>query len=219
MTTGLLTKRIEKLKYDDDAPRDYIGASSIGDSCLRKIWYQFTKAQSDPIPARTRRIWEMGHLLEDYAIHLLKRTGIAFEDYQVELCDSELPYFRGHFDGLMVKPRAILEVKTAKSSSFNVFVKHGLLKWSPEYYAQIQSYMGMSGILNAYILVMNKDTCSFHDEKIAFDAVYYATLKEKARLIYNAKTTPPRVHASPLWFECKMCQFNKICHNTKEKNE
>ena len=72
--------------------------------------------------------------------------------------------------------------------------------------------MGMSGIFSAYILVLNKDNSDLSDELVLFDSGYYEKLKEKAAMIYGATVTPPRIHGSPLYFKCKMCNFNKGCH-------
>ncbi len=212
MENGKLSKLIDKIVYEDDAPRDYIGASNIGSDCLRQIWYEYTNAPSTKVSNKTRRTWEIGRRLEDFVIDLLKLAGIEFKDYQVELRDPVRDYFRGHFDGLMVSPESILEIKTAKDASFKIFVKDGCKKWSPRYYAQVQAYMGMSGIHSAYILVLNKDNSEIHDEHVDFDAHFYITLVEKARLIHEAEIPPPRINGSPLFYQCKMCRFRETCH-------
>ena len=72
--------------------------------------------------------------------------------------------------------------------------------------------MGMSGIHKAYIVVLNKDNSEIADELVTFDPVFYETLRNKAAMIANANVMPPRINASPLWFQCKMCKFNKVCH-------
>jgi hypothetical protein len=110
------------------------------------------------------------------------------------------------------KPFAIIEIKTAKDASFMIFIKKGLKGWNPQYYAQVQSYMGMSGIHKAYILVLNKDNSDISDELVTFDKVFYEQICRKAFLIANIEEAPARVHDSPLWFQCKMCKFNKVCH-------
>lgn len=212
METGKLSKMIDKIKYEDDAPRGYIGASNIGSDCLRQIWYEYTNAPSSEVSNKIRRTWAIGHRLEDFVIELLKLAGIEFEDYQIELSDDVLEYFRGHFDGLMVNPEAILEIKTAKDASFKLFVKDGCKKWNARYYAQVQAYMGMSGVHSAYILVLNKDNSELSDELVTFDEDLYKKLEDKARMIANAIIEPPRISNSPLWFQCKLCKFNKVCH-------
>ncbi|HWI47149.1 MAG TPA: YqaJ viral recombinase family protein [Rummeliibacillus sp.] len=213
-----LTKIIDKsMAKTIDAPRNYIGASSIGGDCLRKIWYQFKGEKGEEFTPRTKRILEVGKALERLILHWLVDAGVKIEfptPYNKELwyCDPDNEFFQGHLDAFMPNFAAVLEIKTAKDSSFNKLVKEGVQKWSKEYYAQIQSYMGMSGFHSAYILVLNKDNSELYDELINFDAEFYETLRQKAKMIYDATVAPPRVHGSPLWWQCKLCKYNKVCH-------
>lgn len=214
MTTGKLTKLIDNLKYKDDKPRDYIGASSIGSECLRQIWYELNCKESFPIPNRIRRIFDTGKLMEEYILSLLQMCGLSLHR-NVELIEHTMDYFEGHADAIWIKglgDRIIIEIKTAKNSEFQKVINHGLKKWNPKYYAQIQSYMGMSGINSTYILVLNKDNSELYDELVTFDSIFYEGLKEKAKMIYSAKSEPPRINGSALFYMCKMCKFKDICH-------
>ena len=213
MATGKLTKLIEKTPHvSREKLRDYIGASSIGSDCIRQIWYEFQGAKSSPIPNKIRRTWEIGNRLEGMIIQLLRDAGLDVNESQTEYQHAEMPYFRGHCDGVIVNYNALLEIKTAKHSSFSVFVKKGVKKWFPKYYAQMQAYMGMSGIHKAYMLVLNKDTSELWDELVQFDPETYQRLSEVAQLVYETPIPPPRISGSPIWFQCKMCRFNKECH-------
>ncbi len=211
-----LTKLIEK--HQDratDEARNYIGASSIGSDCFRQIWYQFKGFESSGVSSKIRRTWSIGKHLEGLILDWLEDAGIEVARLWYDLSAENQPYFQGHLDSVWTKkgePFAIIEIKTAKNSSFNIFVNKGLKVWNPQYYAQIQAYMGMSGIFSAYILVLNKDNSDLSDELVLFDSGYYEKLKEKAAMIYGATVTPPRIHGSPLYFKCKMCNFNKGCH-------
>jgi hypothetical protein len=211
-----LTKKIEKIQSRDDRKtRDYIGASTIGSDCLRQIWYEFKGFQAIEVPTKTRRTWTIGRVLEGTILDWLAETGIEICRTWDDLVAEEMPYFRGHLDSVWMKngkPFAILEIKTAKDASFLIFVKKGLKAWQPQYYAQIQTYMGMSGIHKAYILVLNKDTSDISDELVLFDPVFYEKLKEKASMVANAHAAPPKINGSPIWYQCKMCKFNKVCH-------
>jgi hypothetical protein len=215
MTKNKLTKLIEKSQETicDDV-RDYIGASSIGFDCLRQIWYQYKGVQSEGVSVKTRRTWAIGKHLESLVVDWLKNAGITVNISDKTYHEPDMPYFQGHFDGILVlrKNHAILEIKTAKDASFKIFDKKGLKIWNPQYYAQVQAYMGMSGIHSAYILVLNKDNSDLSDELVLFDALFYEQLKEKATMVYGAIIEPPRIHGSPLYFKCKMCKFNKVCH-------
>ena len=215
MTRNKLTKLIEKYQErDDDEPRDYIGASSIGSDCLRQIWYQFKGMKAEKVPTKFRRTWAIGKKLERLVYSWLKDAGVKVEVHDYTHHAKSVPIFKGHFDGLITfgKKISILEIKTAKDASFKVFVKKGVKVWNPQYYAQIQSYMGMSGIHSTYILVLNKDNSDLSDELVTFDQEFYEKLEAKALMISTAVVAPPKIHGSPLWWQCKCCKFNKVCH-------
>lgn len=229
MTKGKLTELIEKMDYNDDLPRNYIGASSIGSDCLRQIWYEFKGEKTEGVSNKIRRTWEIGRILEGFVVDLIRASGIKVINNSSEffapddktnsltmdwtsLSDPDLPYFKGHYDGMLLDYQAILEIKTAKDASFKIFVKDGCAKWNPKYYAQVQSYMGMSGLHTAYIIVLNKDNSELWDEQITFQSDYYELIKDKVKMIYEAKIPPPKINGSPLWFQCKMCKYRKVCH-------
>lgn len=194
--------------------RNYIGASSIGSECLRQIWYQYKGFDAIEVPSKTRRTWDIGKRLEGLIIEWIIKSGIEVLTFDVIYSSSNVAVFQGHIDLLVVinKKNYILEIKTAKDASFKVFVNKGLNSWNPQYYAQIQSYMGMSGILSACILVLNKDNSDLCDEVVLFDWSFYKKLEDKALMISEAVIEPPRINGSPLFFKCKLCQFNKVCH-------
>ncbi len=214
MTTGKLTKRIESQEVKEEERRTYIGASLIGSECLRQIWYEYTGASAEPISLKLKRTFEIGKRLEGLVIDLIQDCGITVlsEVAANKLFDKGLDFFQGTMDAYLPDYEAILEIKTAKDASFKLFVKSGLKKWNPRYYAQIQSYMGMSGIFSACILVLNKDNSEIWDEFVNYDPDFYESLRQKAKLINDAKIPPPRINGSPLWYQCKSCKFRKICH-------
>jgi hypothetical protein len=216
VSKNVLSKKIEKVQSRNDKKvRDYIGASGIGAECLRQIWYEFKGFEAEEVPTKTRRTWAIGRHLEGLIIEWLIAAGFDIKSPQEEYHSEGMPYFKGHLDSVWMKkgkPFAIIEIKTAKDASFNIFVKKGLRTWNPQYYAQIQSYMGMSGIHSAYILVLNKDNSEIADELVTFDEAFYQKLREKAAMVANANIAPPKINGSPLWYQCKMCKFNKVCH-------
>jgi hypothetical protein len=217
VTKNTLSKKIEKVQSRDDRQtRDYIGASAIGAECLRQIWYEFKGVEAEAVPPKIRRTWAIGKHLEWLILNWLMSAGIEIKrEWYTDLESEGMPFFKGHVDAVWIKkdkPFAILEIKTANDASFNIFVKKGLRTWQPQYYAQIQTYMGMSGIHRAYILVLNKDTSDISDELVLFDEVFYQNLRQKASMIANAHAAPPKINGSPLWYACKMCKYHKVCH-------
>jgi hypothetical protein len=215
MMRDIIAKIIDKSQENIiDEPRDYIGASSIGSDCIRKIWYEFKGEKGENIPAKVRRTFDIGRKLESLVIEWLGKAGLEVITDTLTYHPKDMEYFQGHFDGIIVidKKPHILEIKTAKDASFKIFVAKGLKLWNPQYFAQIQSYMGMSGLFSACILVLNKDNSAIYDEFITFDEGFYNVLKNKAALIAASPLPPPRISASPVWFACKVCKFNKVCH-------
>jgi len=201
--------------------RNYIGASSIGRSCNRAIWYEFRGAQRPEIPPSLQRIFDTGKQLEGMILNYIELAGLSItravaKNNFLYLEDTELPIFQGHCDAILhisELESAIVEIKTANNSSFNQFVKHGLIKWSESYYSQIQAYMGMSSYHKAVILVINKDNAELHHEWVTFNELHYEQLRNKARMISKATIEPERINKSPLYFICNRCQYKSVCHN------
>jgi hypothetical protein len=217
VTRDTLTKLIEKQQESivDDV-RDYIGASSIGSDCWRQIWYQYKGFKGDPLPPKVRRTFDIGKALESTVYGWLSNADLLVSRTMPEIIHPTMPFFKGNVDGVLIDLEEvetfIIEIKTAKDSSFKTFVNKGVKLWMPQYYAQVQAYMGLSGIFSTYILVLNKDNSDLSDELVLFDEEYYKKLENKAMLIASAETEPPRVNGSALWYQCKMCKYNKVCH-------
>lgn len=217
MIRDALTKKIEKVQArTEESARNYIGASIIGSDCLRQIWYELNETVAEEVSAKTRRTWAIGKRLEGLVLDWLTEAGIEVIRVWYDLQSKRIPVFRGHLDAVWIDKngdaKAIIEVKTAKDASYKIFITKGVKVWNPQYYAQVQSYMGMSDINRAYIIVLNKDNSLISDELVKFDMGFYEKLEQKAQMISTAVIEPPKIHSSPLYFKCKMCKFNKVCH-------
>lgn len=218
MTTGILTQLIDNAMVNNqDEVRTYIGASSIGNPCARSIWYRYNNYDAEPRSHKLLRTFAIGKKLEGVVLDCLEQAGLSLARTWYDLYDKDIPEFQGHVDAVWMddvgNSKAILEVKTARDSSFNVFVKRGLKYWYPIYYSQVQSYMGMSGIHEAYVIALNKDTSELYDERVLFDLNYYNELKRKVRRILDAVEAPNRINNSPLYFMCRVCPFKAVCHS------
>lgn len=200
--------------------RSYIGASSIGAPCMRQIWYGFKGYEGEGIGPELQLTFDIGKSLEtlllDYIISEMSGWQ-SIIDRSLE--DNEIEFFKGTPDFMVYinYPRdneslIILELKTAKNSSFLTFKNKGLKIWSMQYYDQLQSYMGMSGAKQGVLLAINKDTSELHEEWVDFEEPRYEYLKNKAMLIANAEFPPDRINNSPMFYLCKMCKFKGICH-------
>lgn len=212
--SSLIDKAIEISHVEED--RDYIGASSIGHACARAIWYAFKGAERRPLTAKQIRTFSIGRRLEELLKEQIKLLGVPLMDgLKITSCyDEDVTVFKGNVDGILQieGQHVILEIKTAKDSSFKLFVSRGLRKWRPEYYSQVQAYMGMKNIKTAYVLAINKDTSELHDEYVKFDDLFYHELRAKAKMIAEAENPPERINKSPLFYICSMCNYKEICH-------
>ena len=221
LNVGTLSSIIDDYitKHPDTECRQYIGASSIGSPCERKLWYGYTGVAGTNTEPQLQRTFDIGKSLEKLVLDYLEAAGCTLQRKPSLLFfrHRDIPQLQGHADAIWYingePPRqAIIEVKTARHSSFNVFVEKGLAEWYPVYYAQVQAYMGMSGIHEAYVIAINKDTSALHDECVRFDAQNYEMLCNKALRIVAAEEAPARINQNSSFFICRNCQYNKVCH-------
>lgn len=203
---------------DNKQARQYIGSSSIGHPCNRYLWYAYHNAPSIDETPVTQISFEIGRRLENMILDYIEKTGINIirphETNHNLLCrDNEVPEFQGHMDGVMVidNEPCVLEIKTAKSTSFQNFVKKGLEEWSRQYYAQLQSYMGMRGYKKGVLLAVNKDTSELHHEWVEFDSYYYNNLVDRAKNIHQSEEPPIRINKNPTYYLCARCKYKDTC--------
>ena len=89
--------------------RDYLGGSRLGESCSRRLQYEYLKAPKDTgaeFSGQSLRIFALGHVLEDLAIEWLRKAGF---DLRVRNRHGEQFGFsaaggrvQGHADGVVV---------------------------------------------------------------------------------------------------------------------
>ena len=126
--------------------RKYIGASSIGDECSRKIQYRYLNYPIDPdkeFSARTLRIFQFGHNIEDYAAKWLRDAGfdLRTEDKQGEQFGFSIAndQIKGHIDGVVcdgpvpMSYPSLWECKSANDKKFQAFVRMGVAKANSTY--------------------------------------------------------------------------------------
>ena len=71
------------------APRGHMGASSIGDRCPRKVWYQFRWAYREQHLGRMLRLFERGHEEEARFLRYLRLAGAEVRDTETRLVYHE----------------------------------------------------------------------------------------------------------------------------------
>lgn len=214
---------IDKALEEQSGFRNHLGASLIGQSCARKLWYSFHWALNERHEGRTIRIFDRGQREEERVIAWLRKAGCqvwnhdeAGTQFRFEDCNG---HFGGSIDGavrgvpdLPTDETCLLEIKTHNDRSFNKLVVDGVEKAKPEHYIQCVVYCYKFNFKHALYLAVNKNDDRIHAEIIKADtqkAIAYIT---RAEAIITATEPPPRINDSPGWWECSYCQFKQICH-------
>lgn len=211
--------------YENDADsgnRPHLGASLIGHACERFLWMTFRWVESKKFPGRMLRLFETGQLAEARFTTNLRRIGVEVHDTTPDGKQWRVADLGGHFAGSMdgagrgfpeaPKTWAVLEYKTHNDKSFNDLVKNRVQKAKPLHYAQMQVYMGYTGMDRAMYMAVNKNTDELYTEWVHFDPVEFAKLKARAERVISANEPPLRCSNDPSWYVCKMCDFHEHCH-------
>ena len=206
----------------DDGHRPHLGASLIGHPCERNLWLTFRWARAKKWPGRMLRLFETGQLEEPRLVRNLRRIGVQIHEtapdgkqWRVSACGG---HFGGSMDGAGVgfpeapKTWHVCEFKTHNEKSFNELVKSGVEKAKPMHYAQVQSYMGLTGMERSFYVAVNKNDETIYTERIEFDLVQFRKIMERASRVINASEPPLRCSNDPSWYICKMCDFSALCH-------
>ncbi len=209
--------------------RTYLGASSLGDACARKIQYRYMGKEQDPgsgFTAKVYRIFQFGHVIEDMAHGWIVNAGFDLrstdkngEQFGFSIADDQI---RGHIDGVIcggpddIKYPMLWECKSANDKSFNEFVRKGVLRTNETYAAQIalyQSYMNLTDN-PALFTVINKNTCEIYFELVPFNMHLAQKTSDKAVDILNASKNNellPRIAVDSDYYACKYCEFKESC--------
>ena len=181
-------------KVAAESRRGYLGMSQIGKSCERALWLDLNLGEKKPVEGQLARIFENGKTREEAIIADLEAAGYQVVGQQTAFEDFG-GLFRGHCDGVIVGVTKshdhLLEIKTANDASFKSFVKHGA-KRKPEYWAQMQCYMGYAGLERSLFVVENKNNQELYTERVYFDPKAFEENKAKARRIIEAQTAPEK---------------------------
>jgi hypothetical protein len=207
----------------EDGRRPHLGASQIGKSCERALWYDFRWTTPCRFPGRILRLFETGQLEEARLVKDLRRIGATVLEVDPETgrqwrVEAHGGHFGGSLDavalGLLEAPKAwhVLEFKTHSAKSLRELVAKGVAEAKPQHRAQMQVYMHLTGLSRAMYLAVCKDTDDLHVERVRADADAAKRLLAKAARVIHAVRPPARISENPAWFECRFCDYHALCH-------
>lgn len=202
--------------------RAHLGASVIGHTCERYLWLLFRWAWREAFDGRMLRLFDTGKRAEARFVAELRGIGCEVHDADEFGQQFRVREISGHFGGsldgavlgLPEAPKSwhVVEFKTHGAKSFAELSAKGVRESKPQHWAQMQVYMGLTGMERALYLAENKDTSDLYSERVEFDLVEFNRLVERARRIVTAATPPGKLSADPAWYQCKWCAFHGLCH-------
>jgi len=215
-------------KRDAEPRRQYIGASGIGNECLRAVQLSYMGLPIDEgrISGKTLRIFDVGHRWEDILVAWLRDAG-----FKLDTIDPATNYqfgwkalngkAKGHVDGIlrggpvpMAYP-ALWEAKALNEKGWQDVKKRGLAISKPVYAAQIainQAYMDMTA--PALFTALNKNTEELHHELVPFDQALAQRMSDRLLRVVEAtegQQLLPRGFSDPQNYKCKWCDFAGTC--------
>lgn len=214
-----------------DGHRRHLGASSIGKSCSRALWYEFHWAKEQGTTSKVMtegqvyRLFNRGKREEAPIIAYLKGIGCKFEQDQ-DQDQIQFSHHEGHFGGSLdqtgflppkfkIDKRIFFEFKTMNLTYFAKVKKNGIQKEKPQYWAQVCTYGHGMNIDYVMFVCVNKNTDELWIELLKIDHAFGASMVDKAHDIITARMPPPKISLVKTAFVCKQCPFIDICHENE----
>jgi hypothetical protein len=218
----------------EEAKREYVGASAIGDDCLRKIQFGYLNIRPDPgrIKGNVLRIFETGHVFEAAVADWLRFAGFDLQttdpatgrQYGFSVLGGK---GKGHLDGILragpvpLSYPTLWECKALNEKGWQSVKKSGLAIAKPLYAAQVaidQAYLGLHAN-PAVFSVLNKNTEELHHELVPFDRELAQRMSDRMALVIQSTEQQqllPRAYASDDNWNCRhMCDFYNSCWSLK----
>lgn len=206
--------------------RSHLGASVVGNECLRYLFYHFRWMHKETYDARMLRLFAVGHGLEVRVRHWLKTIGFQFID-GLDETNNQLKFsdLNGHFggsvDGVFIAPDwgitepTGLECKTSGTGSpFNNLGKRGMRETKTQHFIQNSVYGKGLNFKNILYVCENKNDSDWYFELIPLDLEVAQDAYKKAHfVIFDAKEPPKKINEKRNFYLCGMCSMQGICHD------
>lgn len=201
--------------------RDHLGMSQIGEECARKLWYNFRWSVQPSFPPNIVRLFDRGHREEERFIGYLESVGIKVQAIHPETGKQfNYKHADGHMGGSLdgfgfgfreyPNEWVVLEFKTHSDKSFTDLVKKGIKKSKPVHWAQVQMYMGKSGMTKAFYMAVNKNNDELYSEWVLFDQQFYEErLAVGEEVVYGE--IPERIALTSSDYRCRFCDNRPLC--------
>ena len=202
----------------EERARDYIGASGIGHPCDAYQAYSLRGFPNTEPDARLKRIFRLGHILEDEVVKDLKEKadvrvwevdGLSGRQHTYEEWNGHVVcHMDGHIE-LDDGELRVLEIKSMNDASFKKFKKDGVKYSHPRYFAQVQMMMGMSQIHETFFIAVNKNNSEYHAEIVKYDEFEFGHIKDRIQTVFDGNAKKISVDNSD--WRCRGCFKSDVC--------
>jgi hypothetical protein len=212
---------IETAAMPEVNTRQYLGASSIGSECLRRI--QFDWMVDGVHSQRMLDIFHRGDVFEARSREVLTGIGFRFAPDATLGFEALGGLFRGHADGIidagpnlpgLVFP-CVWEHKCLGSRGWKEIERDGLEKARPQYAAQVWLYQAYLDHMNpALVTITNADTCERLHLAFPFNAERAQAWSDRAVSVIEATRAGellPRGFKDSEDWHCRMCGHRERC--------
>lgn len=216
-----------------------IGAAYAGTECLRQLAYRYHRVKEDTpnekyiTQAQLKRHADYGFDTEKHIIEWLRIAGFEVYDrdengQQVgykSAFDGKQYHFAGELDGVIICspiadiPQNInLECKKATREKFEKFVKNGVEKTSPEYFAQMQLGMAYTNRTHCLFVMVCLDSMDIYYELVPFNLDKAQVLSDKCVKVMatQAPEEMPKIGYGADDFRCMFCPYKSTCWELKD---
>lgn len=216
------------LRTYDEGPRKHLGASIVGQECLRAAWYSFRWFVRSAHTGQMQRLFRRGHLEELRFLEYLQGIGalVYYEDSNGKQykCEAVNGHMGGSLDCIVELPiglygvteRIVMlgEFKTkGTGSSFNKLKEVGIRVTNPTHYGQMCLYGSAYKFKYSIYFTVNKNDDDLHVEIVPLDWNYAQQLVDKGNYIVGSRVPPKKVSLSAVYRTCAYCAYKDICHN------
>lgn len=204
----------------DKEPRWHLGASEIGDDCMRRVWMKFRWIKQEQFDGRRLRLFKRGKDEEAKLAALLEAIGVTVVPFDESGKQHKFAAVMGHFGGardgigycdLIPGVGFIVEYKTSGDKYFKPVVAKGVRSAKPEHYRQMCQYGGAAGVEWALYVVVNKNDDDIYFEFVRLDIGLALNDVRKADHIITSQIAPQRIAQEKTFYKCRMCFLVPQC--------
>lgn len=196
-----------------------LGASSIGEECTRKTFFDWRVYLHEHIRGQILRLFDTGFIQESRVIKDLRQAGFPVWDIDPETGKQyKFLHESGHLvakvDGIIKevpgaeKTPHLIEIKSHNDSNFKSLLKKtSVLAAMPAHYAQMQVGMWLGGFSRALYAAVNKNDENYYFERVYRDDKAIEKIENKVETLMDATLTPAGISESQSAFGCKFCPY------------